>query len=93
MVNAIILIHTVHGQTNAVAENLASLPGISEVYSVGGSYDVIAIIRVKTNEQISDLVTEELSKVDGIAKTETLIAFKAYSRHDLESVFSIGFDD
>ena len=92
MINAIILIHTVHGETNSVAETLAGLPAISEVYSVGGSYDVIAIVRVKANEQIFDLVTEELSKVQGIAKTETLIAFKAYSRHDLESVFSVGFD-
>ena len=93
MVNAIVLIKTEHGKINEVAETLAGIDKISEVYSVGGSYDVIALVRVRTNEDIAELVTQELVSVSGIADTETLIAFKAYSRHDLEAVFSIGFDD
>ena len=93
MVNAIVLIKTEHGKINDVAETLAGIDKISEVYSVGGSYDVIALVRVRTNEDIAELVTQELVSVSGIADTETLIAFKAYSRHDLEAVFSIGFDD
>lgn len=93
MVNAIVLINTRHGMINNVAETLADIPEISEVYSVGGSCDVIAIIRVQTNEDIAELVTQKLVNVDGIEHTETMIAFKAYSRHDLEAVFSIGFQD
>jgi DNA-binding Lrp family transcriptional regulator len=90
MVNAIILIQTKYGKINDVAESLAEIPEISEVYSVGGSFDVIAIIRVRDNEDIADLVTRKMLDVDGIERTETMIAFKAYSRHDLEAVFSIG---
>ena len=93
MVNAIVLIRTQHGKINDVAETLAAIESISEVYSVGGSYDVIALVRVRTNEQIAELVTQQLVTIEGIEHTETMIAFKAYSRHDLEAVFSIGFDD
>jgi DNA-binding Lrp family transcriptional regulator len=92
MVTAIVLIQTEHGRTNDVAQALADFPEISEVYSVGGSYDVIALVRVKRNEDIANMVTERMVAVTGIARTETLIAFKTYSRHDLEAVFSIGLD-
>jgi DNA-binding Lrp family transcriptional regulator len=93
MVNAIVLIRTTHGQINDVAEALAEIREISEVYSVGGSCDVIAIIRVRNNEDIADLVTQKMVNIEGIERTETMIAFKAYSRHDLEAVFSVGLDD
>ena len=92
MVTAIVLMQTEHGRTNEVAQALAEFPEISEVYSVGGSYDVIAVVRVKQNEDIATMVTERMSTVAGIARTETLIAFKSYSRHDLEAVFSVGLD-
>ena len=90
MVTAIVLIQTRHGRTTDVAQSLADFPEISEVYSVGGSYDVVALVRVRNNEDIADMVTERMVNIDGIERTETLIAFKTYSRHDLESVFSIG---
>jgi DNA-binding Lrp family transcriptional regulator len=83
------LIRTKHGSINNVAETLAGLPEISEVYSVGGSHDVVAIIRVRDNEQSADLETQ---KVVTIEHTETMIAFKAYSRYDLETVFSVGLE-
>ncbi len=92
MVNAIVLINTRHGAINDVAETLAAMDGISEVYSVGGSVDVVAIVRVRDNEAIADLVTQKMVTIDGIEHTETMIAFKAYSRHDLEAVFSIGLE-
>jgi DNA-binding Lrp family transcriptional regulator len=92
MVTAIILINTEHGRINEVAEQIASFPGVSEVYSVGGRIDLIALIRVKTNDEMADLVTNQMLKVEGIQKTETHIAFRAFSRHDLESMFSIGFE-
>jgi DNA-binding Lrp family transcriptional regulator len=93
MVTAIILIQTEHGRINQVATELAALPGIAEVYSVGGSHDIVAIVRTRTNEDIADLVTERMVRVEGITRTETLVAFKAYSRDDLESVFSAGMKE
>ena len=92
MVTTIVLINVEHGRINEVAEQLADLEGVSEVYSVGGRFDLVVVIRVKTNEQMADLVTNQMLKVNGIQKSETLIAFRAFSRHDLESMFSVGFD-
>ncbi|MDQ3249008.1 MAG: Lrp/AsnC ligand binding domain-containing protein [Chloroflexota bacterium] len=92
MVTAIILINTQHGRINEVAEQIAGLQGVSEVYSVGGRIDLVAMIRVKTNEQMADLVTNQMLKVSGIEKSETLIAFRAFSRHDLEGMFSLGLE-
>ena len=71
---------------------MVELDEISEVYSVSGKYDLIAIVRVKTNEDLSLLVTGKLRNVEGIVSTETMLAFQAYSRHDLESMFSLGLD-
>jgi len=90
MVTSIILINVERSKINETAEELAATDGISEVYSVSGNYDLIAVVRVKSNEELSDLVTRNLLKIDSILKTETLLAFKAYSRHDLEAIFSIG---
>lgn len=92
MVTAIVLIQTHHGQTNQVAEALADFPEISEVYSVGGSVDVVALVRVRSNEEIATMVTERMVSLTGIERTETMIAFKSFSRHDLEQVFSIGLE-
>ena len=90
MISAIVLIQTEQGRTNSVAEILVDLSEVSEVFSVGGSYDLVAILRVKEYEEIANAVTEKMAGIDGIAKTETLTAFKVYSRHDLEAVFSVG---
>ncbi|HXF61833.1 MAG TPA: Lrp/AsnC ligand binding domain-containing protein [Caldilineaceae bacterium] len=90
MVTALVLINTRHGHINRVAEQLVEIPGVAEVYSVGGRYDLVAIIRVRTNEEMADLVTNRMLQLDNIERTETLIAFKAYSRHDLERMFAIG---
>lgn len=90
MVTAIVLMKVERLKVNDVASAVAELPGISEVYSVGGRYDLVAVIRVPSNEAMADLVTHELLKIDGIRDTETLLAFKAHSRHDLERMFSIG---
>lgn len=89
MVTSIILLNVSRSKVNAVAEQLASMPSISEVFSVTGNYDLVAIVRVKTNDELSELVTDALVKVDGIEKTDTMLAFKAYSKHDLDSMFSI----
>lgn len=90
MVNAVVLINTERAKINDVAQKLASMDGISEVFSVGGRYDLVAVIRVSTNDEMADLVTNEMLLVDGIVDSETLIAFRVFSRHDLERMFSIG---
>ncbi len=89
MVTAIILINVERHRVNELAEQLAGVHGISEVYSVSGNYDLIAIVRVESTDALAELVTGHLLKFDGIEKTETLLAFKAYSRHDLEAMFSL----
>jgi DNA-binding Lrp family transcriptional regulator len=92
MVSAVVLLKCERNKINAVAETLADLKGISEVFSVAGRYDLVAILRVRTNEALANLVTNEMLQVDGILDSETLIAFKVFSRHDLESMFEIGFE-
>lgn len=93
MVSGVVLLKVVRGQINEVASELAALDGITEVYSVGGRYDLVAILRVRDNEALAELVTEHMLKVQGITESETLIAFRAFSRHDLESMFSLGMDE
>jgi len=90
MVTAMVLMEVERDRINEVAERLADTPGVSEVYSVAGRYDLVAMIRVRKNEELADLVTSQLLKVEGIRQTETLIAFRAYSRHDLEAAFALG---
>lgn len=89
MVTFIVLLNVKRDKINDLAEHLASLPEVSEVYSVTGNYDLIAIVRAKTNDDVAELVTRRLGSIDGIEKTDTMLAFKAYSRHDLETMFSI----
>ena len=90
MVTAIVLLNTERGKVNSVAEKLAAIEGITEVYSLAGKYDLAVIIRVKDNDAMADLVTEHMLKVEGITKSETHMAFRVYSKHDLEGMFSIG---
>jgi DNA-binding Lrp family transcriptional regulator len=90
MVTSIILIHAERTKINEVAGQLAEMDGISEVYSVSGNYDLVAIARVSSNDDLADLVTRKLLTIDSIVKSETMLAFKAFSRHDLESMFAIG---
>ena len=91
MVSAIVLLKTERNKVNEVATKLTDIKGISEVFSVAGRYDLVAILRVPNNEALANLVTNEMLKVDDIVDSETLISFKAYSKHDLESMFEIGF--
>ncbi|MBI4528345.1 MAG: Lrp/AsnC ligand binding domain-containing protein [Deltaproteobacteria bacterium] len=90
MVTAIVLLDVEREKVNEVAEKIADLDGVTEVYSVAGRHDLAVIVRVKDNEALADVVTKHVRKIDGIQKSETLIAFRVYSRHDLEGMFSIG---
>lgn len=89
MVTAIILINAERTHINEAAERMAEMEGVSEVYSVSGNYDLIAMVRVRSNDELSDLVTNKMKEIGGITRTESMLAFRAYSRHDLDAMFSL----
>ena len=93
MVTALVLMHVEGDLVEEVAQRLIDSPGVSEVYSIAGEWDLAAVLRVARNEDVADLVTGKIRKTPGVMETETLIAFKAYSKHDLERMFSIGFGE
>ena len=90
MISAMVLLNVERNKVNEVAERLSDMAGITEVFSVAGQYDLVAIVRVTDNEALADLVTRNLLKVAGITRSETLIAFRVFSKHDLERMFAIG---
>lgn len=92
MLSAFVLVHAEPNRVAGLAEELAGLDGVAEVYSVTGPADLVAIIRVKDHEQLADVVTRHMSLLDGIKSTETMVAFQAFSRHDLESMWSVGLE-
>lgn len=92
MITALVLLNVDRGQVNEVAERLVEIDGVAEVHSVAGRYDLAVILRTRTNEQLADLVTDHIRQIDGIERSETLIGFRVYSRHDLERLFSVGLD-
>ena len=93
MVTAIVLVNARRDAINETAEALTELDGVAEVYSVAGDWDLVVIVRTAANEQLADIVTNHMLKLEGITKTATLIAFRAYSKYDLERMFSIGLED
>lgn len=92
MVTAVVLIKVERGRVNEAAEQLSAVGGISEVYSVAGRYDLVALMRVAGTDALADLVTNQLAHCAHIIETETLVAFRAYSRHDLDAMFEVGLD-
>jgi DNA-binding Lrp family transcriptional regulator len=86
---AIVLMNVETQQTNRIAEEVAAIPGISEVYSVAGNFDLVAIIRVSDNDALAELVTDKVRRISGIERSQTLIAFRTYSRHDLDALFDM----
>jgi DNA-binding Lrp family transcriptional regulator len=93
MVTAIILLNVARERINETAQDLSDIKGMSEVFSVSGRYDLVAIARVGSNDELAELVTNKMLKINGITKSETMLAFRTYSRHDLEGMFSIGFEE
>jgi DNA-binding Lrp family transcriptional regulator len=91
VITAIVLIDCATDSIPEVAQTLANLDGVTEVYSVAGHVDLIAIVRVREFDQIAEVIAGGIDKVAGVLNTETHIAFRAYSRHDLEEAFAIGF--
>ena len=90
MVTAIVLMNADRMQIKDVAQKLLDMHQVTEVFSVAGRYDLIAMVRVKSTEEVAETITEKIGSLKGITATETLIAFQTYSRHDLEHMFSIG---
>jgi DNA-binding Lrp family transcriptional regulator len=93
VITAIVMVTAATSRIPEVAQALADLDGVSEVYSVAGDVDLVAIVRVREFDQVADVIAGQLDKVEGVLDTETHIAFRAYSRHDLEAAFAIGFDE
>ena len=93
MITAIVLVKAAVDRIPEVAEAIADLDRVTEVYSVTGDVDLIAMVRVREHEQLADIIADRLNKVPGVLATETHIAFRTYSHHDLEAAFALGFDD
>jgi DNA-binding Lrp family transcriptional regulator len=93
VITAIVLlkaeVHTIPETGQAIAE----LPAVSEVYSVAGPWDLAAIVRVRTQEELAHAITNQIDKIKGITASETLLGLQVYSRHDLDRLFSLGFED
>lgn len=93
MITAIVLLQAAQGKAPDLAQALLDIPEIAEVYSVAGDYDLVAILRVKAYEDMAEVVPGRLQRLDGVRRTQTLMAFQCYSRHDLDRLFSIGYEE
>ena len=90
MTHAVVLIEAERDALTTLGGALAGLDGVAEAYSVTGEWDFVAIVRVPRHEQLAEVITGELVKLPGVSRTQTMVAFEAFSQHDLESMFSIG---
>lgn len=90
LTHAVVLIEAERDALPDLGGALADVEGVAEAYSVTGEWDFVAIIRVPDHEQLADVVTGQIGQLAGVARTQTMVAFAAFSRHDLESLFSIG---
>ena len=93
VVTAIVLVKTDVARIPETAEAIAQIPEVSEVYSVTGEFDLVAMVRVRAHEELSDVIPGALNKLAGVTHTETHIAFRTYSRHDLEAAFALGYSE
>lgn len=92
MITTIVMVSVESNRIPEVAQEIADLDGVSEVYSVAGDVDLIAVVRVREFDQIAEVIAGRLSKVEGVLHTDTHVAFRAYSRHDLDAAFAIGLE-
>jgi DNA-binding Lrp family transcriptional regulator len=92
MVHAFVLIDGQPARVADLAVELAGIEGVSEVYSVAGHADIVAVVRVRRHDELADVVTRRISQLDGVIDTRTLIAFQAYSRQDLDAIWDLGGD-
>ena len=90
MTHAIVLIQADRAGLATLGGELADIEGVAEAYSVTGEWDFVAVLRLREHEQLAQVVTDQLSRLAGVRRTQTMVAFEAYSRHDLEALFSVG---
>jgi DNA-binding Lrp family transcriptional regulator len=90
VLNAFVLIDAEPARIAGLATELTDVPGVAEVYSVSGEPDLVAVVRVRHHDELAEVVTGRISALAGITRTRTLVAFKAYSRHDLEALWDLG---
>jgi DNA-binding Lrp family transcriptional regulator len=93
MLTAVILVKSTRGALTKLGPQLADVEGIAEVYTVTGEWDFVAIARVREHDDLAQVVTQRLTKLDGIERTETMVAFQQFSAHDLEAMFGLGIED
>lgn len=92
MLTAIVMVRTDPQRIPEVAQEISEIRGVSEVYSVTGDWDLIAMVRVQQHDHLAEVIADKLSKVQGVVETVTQIAFRMYSKHDLDDAFSLGMD-
>ena len=90
MTHAIVLVQADASALGTLGGELAGIDGVAEAYSVTGEWDFVAILRLREHDQLAQVVTGRLSQLQGVKRTQTMVAFEAYSRHDLEALFSVG---
>ncbi|HTC60526.1 MAG TPA: Lrp/AsnC ligand binding domain-containing protein [Solirubrobacteraceae bacterium] len=90
MTHAVVLIEAERDALSTLGGELADIEGVAEAYSVTGQWDFVAIVRVPDHEQLADVVTDRVGQLSGVVRTQTMVAFAAFSKHDLDALFSIG---
>ncbi|MCA1839094.1 MAG: Lrp/AsnC family transcriptional regulator [Actinomycetota bacterium] len=93
MINAVVLLKVEVHSIPETAAAIAALEKVSEVYSVAGEWDLVVVIRVKEHDELAEVITGKLDKLPGITKSTSLIAFQVFSKHDLDRMFSVGFEE
>ena len=92
MITALVLMKVDRKAVNSTAQALLEIPGVAEVYSITGEYDLVALLKLARYEDLAEVVTERMIALDAIQRTQTMMAFKAYSREDLEQAWDIGVE-
>jgi DNA-binding Lrp family transcriptional regulator len=92
VITAVVLVETEVNRVPEVAAQIADLDGVSEVYSVTGDVDLVVMVRVRAHEELADVIADRLGKVPGVRSSKTYLAFRAYSRHDLDAAFALGIE-
>jgi DNA-binding Lrp family transcriptional regulator len=93
MLTAVVLVKSTREGLTALGPKLADIDGIAEVYTVTGEWDFVAIVRVREHDELAAVVTQRLTKLEGIERTQTMVAFQQFSAHDLEAMFGLGLED
>ena len=93
MLTAVILVKCTREALTTLGPQLADVQGVAEVYTVTGEWDFVAMVRVREHDQLAEVVTQRLTRLDGIERTQTMVAFQQFSAHDLEAMFGLGMED